>query len=73
MIAIQEYGFSSRECEDFEVVVWKNEPFEFCEELFCISIENHDGMDCLRFESVETLEMAIEALQKAKEFVLRQR
>jgi hypothetical protein len=37
MIAIQEYGFSSRECEDFEVVVWKK------------------------------------ALQKAKEFVLRQR
>lgn len=72
MIGIQEYRFNSYECEDFEVMVWEREPEESGED-FEISIENHDSMYDFRFESIETLDMALEALQKAREFVMNQR
>lgn len=70
MIGIQEYGFNSFEGEEFKVYVWEKEPEESGEE-YEVSIEN-SSMDSFRFESIETLDIAIEALQKAKGFVLRQ-
>ena len=71
MIGVQEYRFNSYECEDIEINVWKKEPCESGED-FEISIENNDSMDNFRFESIETLDMAIEALQKAREYVVSQ-